>query len=203
MQASRQPALFVSHGGGPCFFMDDTRGPFRDMNKDSDTAQWFRDWFSAGGALKAYGKPSAILVISAHWEEDVPTIIDREDHELYYDYYGFPDATYELEWPAKGSPPLVSRVEELLETHELPLKKEKKRGLDHGVFIPLKLALPDADVPVTQLSLLSSLSAEEHVRLGLALRPLRDEGVLIIGSGQATHDLRGMDLAARPGAAPP
>mmetsp|Transcript_41159 Transcript_41159/g.129020 ORF Transcript_41159/g.129020 Transcript_41159/m.129020 type:complete len:300 (-) Transcript_41159:311-1210(-) len=199
MQASRQPALFVSHGGGPCFFMDDTRGPFRDMNKDSDTAQWFRDWFSAGGALKAYGKPSAILVISAHWEEDVPTIIDREDHELYYDYYGFPDATYELEWPAKGSPPLVSRVEELLETHELPLKKEKKRGLDHGVFIPLKLALPDADVPVTQLSLLSSLSAEEHVRLGLALRPLRDEGVLIIGSGQATHDLRGMDLAARPG----
>jgi len=133
--------------------------------------------------------PTAVLVISAHWEESQFTVQTNPKPPMLYDYYGFPPNTYELQYPAPGSPILAARVKELLTKNGIKVKEDSKRGFDHGVFVPLLLALPKADVPVIQLSLKKGLDPEEHYKLGQALAPLRDEGVLIIGSGSSYHNL--------------
>lgn len=146
--------------------------------------------------------PKALLVVSAHWEEPVPTVLSSAQPPLLYDYYGFPPEAYRLQWPAPGQPVLAARVRELLSRAGFDSAEDRERGYDHGTFVPLKLAYPDADVPVVQLSLKQGLDAREHLALGRALAPLRDEGVFLLGSGNTFHNLRAFrDPRARPGAA--
>jgi aromatic ring-opening dioxygenase catalytic subunit (LigB family) len=130
-------------------------------------------------------------VVSAHWEQPVPSLMTGESPGLYYDYYNFPPESYEIKWPSPGAPKLAARVRSLVEDAGFASAGNSQRGFDHGAFIPLKLSFPDADVPTTQLSILKSLNPEEHIRLGAALAPLRNEEVLILCSGMSFHDLRG------------
>ena len=189
MSASKKmPTLYLAHGGGPCFFMDWTMGPADTWDK---TAAWLR-----GIDATLAEKPRALLVISAHWEEDVPTVLAADAPPLLYDYYGFPKHTYELTWPAPGSPALAERVSQLLAAAGIENRKETKRGFDHGVFIPLKVAYPEAQIPTVQLALKAGLDPATHLAIGRALAPLRDEGVLIVGSGMSYHNMRGF-MSAR------
>ena len=135
-------------------------------------------------------RPKAVLVISAHWETEVPTLHYAEQYSLFFDYYNFPPKTYELTYPAKGSPEVARRAAALLAAAGIVTAAESRRGLDHGVFIPFKLIYPDADVPIVQLSLQKDLSPALHLEIGQALAPLRDEDVLIVGSGMTFHNLR-------------
>ena len=136
-------------------------------------------------------RPRAVLVISGHWEEGVPTVNVSTAPSLLFDYQGFPDYTYEITWPAPGSPELAARVRKLLYDAGLTSAANDRRGYDHGVFIPLKVAFPNADVPVVQLSMQRGLDPATHLAIGRALKPLREQGVLIIGSGQTYHNMRG------------
>ena len=135
-------------------------------------------------------RPRAMVVVSGHWEERVPTVGTLEHPGLIYDYYGFPPETYKLHWPAPGSPEVALRAAELLKQSGLPVASDSARGFDHGIFVPLKVAFPGADIPVVPLSLARSLDPALHLAVGRALAPLRDEGVLIIGSGMSFHNLR-------------
>jgi aromatic ring-opening dioxygenase catalytic subunit (LigB family) len=181
------PTLYLPHGGGPCFFMDWTMGP---PDTWDSTAAWLR-----GIAASLPEKPRALLVVSAHWEEAVPTVTSSAAPPLLYDYYGFPPHTYQLTWPARGAPELSSRVRHLLAGSGFESGEDAQRGFDHGVFIPLKVAYPEAHIPTVQLSLRAGLDAEEHLAIGRALAPLRDEGVLILGSGMSYHNMRGFGSA--------
>jgi aromatic ring-opening dioxygenase catalytic subunit (LigB family) len=134
--------------------------------------------------------PEALLVISAHWEARVPSVTSATAPELIYDYSGFPPHTYALRWPAPGAPELAARAQELLSNAAIESHADPQRGFDHGVFIPLKVAYPDARVPTVQLSLKSGLDPAEHIAIGRALAPLRDEGVLVVGSGMSYHNMR-------------
>jgi aromatic ring-opening dioxygenase catalytic subunit (LigB family) len=137
-------------------------------------------------------KPQALLVISGHWEEDVPTVGAAKSPQLIYDYSGFPPETYQLTWPAPGFPELAGHVKSRLQKAGLPAASSDTRGYDHGVFIPLKVAFPQADIPVVTLSLANSLDPALHLKIGRALKPLREDGVLIIGSGMSFHNLRAL-----------
>jgi len=148
-------------------------------------AQYLRDLDRSLGT-----RPKAVLVISAHWEAPRPTVNTAQHPALLFDYYGFPEHTYRLTYPAAGSPQLASRVRELLAGAGIQSDIDSQRGLDHGVFVPFKLIYPDADVPMVQLSLNQNLDAAAHLQMGRALLPLRDEGVLIVGSGMSYHNLR-------------
>jgi aromatic ring-opening dioxygenase catalytic subunit (LigB family) len=182
----RQPVLFLPHGGGPCFFMDWTWGP-------ADT--WIAtQHFLESIAASLPAKPKALLVISGHWEEPAFTVGSGAAPKLIYDYSGFPAHTYELTWPAPGDPALASRVAGILGSAGLPAAQDPMRGYDHGVFVPLKVAFPEANIPVVTLSLDHSLDPALHAAAGRALAPLRDEGVLIIASGMSFHNLRGYFL---------
>jgi aromatic ring-opening dioxygenase catalytic subunit (LigB family) len=131
-----------------------------------------------------------MVVISGHWEEPAFTASAAQQPALIFDYTGFPAHTYKLTWPAPGSPELAKRVAGSLEQASLPNAVSKSRGFDHGVFVPLKVAFPDARIPVVTLSLAASLDPALHLAAGRALAPLRDEGVLIVGSGMSFHNLR-------------
>jgi aromatic ring-opening dioxygenase catalytic subunit (LigB family) len=135
-------------------------------------------------------RPKAIIVISGHWEEPVFTVASAPAPEMIYDYTGFPPHTYELQYPAPGSAQLADRIVQLLNAAGVAAKTDSRRGFDHGVFIPLLVAFPDADIPVVPLSLKDTLDPEEHIAAGRALAPLRDEGVLIVGSGMSYHNMR-------------
>jgi hypothetical protein len=184
------PALFVSHGGGPCFYME-ASGPddfIAEIDSKSRAADFFRNLLPS---LALPQPPKALLVVSAHWEEKQVTLMTGRSPPLLFDYGGFPDHTYKLTWPAPGPPPaLVERVQGLLAGAGVPTRVDASRGFDHGVFVPLKLSFPRADVPVLQLSLHASLDPALHARVGAALAPLRREGVLIVGSGFLTHNMR-------------
>jgi len=180
---ARMPCLFIPHGGGPCFFMDGP-SPFSRSAWDR-MAAYLR---GVGPSLAA--RPKAVLVVSGHWDARRPTVNTASQHSLYYDYYGFPEHTYRLTYPAKGSPEMAARVRELLAKAGVDSDEEPRRGLDHGVFIPFMLMFPDADVPIVQLSLRKDMDASAHLAIGRALEPLRDEGVLIVGSGMSYHNLR-------------
>lgn len=177
----RQPTFYIPHGGGPCFFMEwDPADAWDAM------AAWLRDL-----PASLPEKPKALLVISAHWEtRGGVAITGHAAPELIYDYSGFPAHTYQLTWPAPGAPALATRVAELLAAKDIPAQVDAARGFDHGVFIPLKVAFPDADIPTVQLSLRHDLDPAFHLALGAALAPLRDEGVLILGSGMSYHNMR-------------
>ena len=135
-------------------------------------------------------KPDAILVISAHWEESAATLTGAQNPPMLYDYYGFPDKAYEITYPAPGSPALASRISEILSSAGIPNRIDPQRGYDHGLFIPLKLMYPGADIPCLQLSLLRGLNPARHIALGAALRQLSTENILVIGSGFSFHNVR-------------
>jgi len=181
------PTLFIPHGAGPCFFMEWTRGPKDEWDK---TAAWLK-----GVVAGLPERPKAILLVSGHWEEPAFTVGSAARPELIFDYYGFPEATYRLTFDAPGAPVLAHRIRELIAAAGLPAAEDARRGYDHGVFVPLKLVTPEADIPVVQLSLQRDLDPEAHLAVGRALAPLRDEGVLIVGSGMSWHNMRGFTPA--------
>ena len=148
------------------------------------TADWLR---SIADSLPE--KPKGIVVVSGHWEEDEFTVASVPAPEMIYDYSGFPPHTYELKYPAPGSPELAARVADLLGAADIPVRISTSRGYDHGVFIPFLLAFPDCDIPVVPLSLKRTLDPGEHLAAGRALKALRDEGVLIVGSGMSYHNM--------------
>jgi aromatic ring-opening dioxygenase catalytic subunit (LigB family) len=135
-------------------------------------------------------RPRAMVVVSAHWEEPVPTVMTNPRPPILYDYYGFPPETYQIAWPAPGEPALAARVRALLDGAGFTTAENPERGFDHGTFVPLKLTFPDADMPAVQLSLEAGLDPARHLAIGRALAPLRDEDVLLVGSGMSFHDLR-------------
>ncbi len=177
-----QPTFFINHGGGPCFFLEP--GPMR--------AAWSElESYLRGFAGTLAEPPRAILAVSGHWEEPAPTVNTGVRPPLLFDYGGFPEHTYQLTWPGPGDPGLAGRVRELLSAEGIRSGGEAARGWDHGVFVPLKVMYPAADVPLVQLSLQHSLDPATHLAIGRALKPLRAEGVLILGSGQSYHNMRG------------
>jgi len=179
----RLPTLYIPHGGGPCFFMDVPPGLPPHM--------WDKMAAYLRGLADSLGmRPSAVLVISGHWETAPPTVNTGLHPPLLFDYYGFPPHTYQLTYPAPGSPELAARVKTLLEGAGMDCAEDSQRGLDHGVFVPFKLIYPQADMPMVQMSLNRNLDAAAHLEIGRALAPLRDENVLIVGSGMSYHNLR-------------
>lgn len=180
--AVMQPTFFINHGGGPCFFLEP--GAMR--------SAWVElEEYLRGFMATLIERPRAILVVSGHWEEALPTVNAGVRPALLYDYGGFPLYTYQLTWPAPGDPVLAARVRQLLSAAGIPNGEDTTRGWDHGVFVPLKVMLPDADIPLLQLSMQQGLDPVTHLAIGRALKPLRDEGVLILGSGQTYHNMRG------------
>ena len=179
---NRLPTLFIPHGGGPCFFMDP---PATVRHYWDNMAAYLR-----GLAADVGQRPKALLIVSGHWETPRPTLNVAAHPALFYDYYGFPEHTYRLSYPAPGAPDLAPRVQALLADAGFASDTDAERGLDHGVFIPMMLSYPDADIPILQLSLQQDLDPAQHLAIGKALEPLRDEGVLIIGSGMSFHNLR-------------
>lgn len=181
------PTVFLPHGAGPCFFMEWGRGP-------ADT--WDRTATYLQGLIASLPeRPAAILVVSGHWEAPVFTVGSGQRPALDYDYYGFPEHTYRLTFEAAGSPSLAARVRGLLGEAAIASAEDPDHGWDHGVFVPLKLVTPDADIPVVQLSLKADLDPAAHLAAGRALAPLRNEGVLIVGSGMSWHNMRGFSPA--------
>jgi aromatic ring-opening dioxygenase catalytic subunit (LigB family) len=183
VHTQRMPTIYLPHGGGPCFFMEWTMGPRDTWDR---MAAWLR-----GMNASLPVPPKALLVVSAHWEARTPTVTTSAAPPLLYDYSGFPAETYKLTWPAPGHPALAARVRELLAGAGIESAEDSRRGYDHGVFVPLKLTYPDAQIPTVQLSLKAGLDPSVHLAMGRALAPLRDEGVLIIGSGMSYHNMRG------------
>jgi len=178
MTTSKMPVLFQAHGAPPLL----------------DDAQWVRELADWGAALP---RPRAIVVISAHWEAAPLSIGAVRPVPLIYDFYGFPDRFYRLSYPAPGAPEVAQRIRELMRAANRPTVDAPERGLDHGAYIPLLCMYPAADVPVLQISL-PGQDPRELFAIGRALAPLRDEGVLIIGSGFLTHNLRALSLRETP-----
>jgi aromatic ring-opening dioxygenase catalytic subunit (LigB family) len=179
--ASRMPVAFIPHGGGPW--------PFVEMGLPRDEIESLKSYLASVRELPATS-PRALLVISAHWEEAVPTLMTAAHPPMFYDYYGFPPESYRLAWPAPGDPVFAQRVAEVLHAWGIATGVDPDRGFDHGTFVPLMVAYPEAEVPALQLSLKRGLDPAEHLALGRALMPLRDEGVFIIASGMTFHNLR-------------
>lgn len=177
------PSLFVSHGA-PTLPLD-----------GASPARAF-----LGGLAARLPRPTAILAVSAHWETPRPALSSAARPETVHDFHGFPRALYALRYPAPGAPALAGRAAALLGAAGWQASLDPRQGLDHGAWVPLLLAYPEADVPVVQLSVLRGGDAGAHLALGRALAPLRQEGVLVLGSGGAVHNLR--ELSRGGGATP-
>jgi aromatic ring-opening dioxygenase catalytic subunit (LigB family) len=176
----RQPTIFLSHGGGPCFWLE---GP---MARAFDGLKTHL----AGLLASLPERPRAILVVSAHWEEPRVTLGAATAPGMIFDYYGFPEHTYRLSYPAPGAPDLAERARGLLAAAGVETALDSTRGFDHGVFVPMLIADPGATIPIVPLSLREDLDPAFHIAVGAALEPLREEGVLILGSGSSYHNLR-------------
>jgi len=167
----RLPTLFISHGSPMCALR----------------TSWVAErWTALASALP---RPRAVLVASAHWETELPMVGTAERPETLHDFGGFPPALQRIRYPAPGAPAVARTVLDLLAAAGLPASGNGCRGLDHGAWVPLVHMFPQADVPVLQISIQPALGASHHLRVGGALAPLADDGVLIIGSGSLTHNL--------------
>ncbi len=175
------PSFYIPHGGGPCFFMDDPAGSWTGMAT-----------FLRGLPAVLPATPRAILVISGHWETKGFTLTSGAQPSLVFDYYGFPPHTYQLRYDAPGTPELAAQAAQLRRDAGFYARLDPARGFDHGVFVPLKVALPEARIPVVELSLDAGLDAAMHLAAGRALASLRSEGVLILGTGMSFHNLRAL-----------
>lgn len=178
--SARMPTWFIPHGGGPCFFMD--WNPPDEWTLMAD--------FLKNVATTLPRTPKAILMVSAHWLKPHVAVTSGAQPELIYDYYGFPPHTYELTYPAPGAPALAEQIVTSLSAAGIASASDAGRGFDHGMFIPLKLIFPQANIPVVQISLHNALDPEQHLEVGRALETLRDQDVLIIGSGMSFHNMR-------------
>ncbi|CAH2238482.1 extradiol ring-cleavage dioxygenase-like isoform X2 [Pararge aegeria] len=173
------PAVFVNHGGGPMPLLGD---------KDSiGLTRFLRDEVKKYVNLKEL---KAIILVTAHWEESKVTISSSEHHDLYFDYYGFPPETYKYRYDAPGDPELAKRIHTELTKAGIDSKLDPKRGWDHGVFVPMMLINPTADIPIIQISVLANQNPEEHYNLGQVLHQFRKEGIAIFGSGMSYHNMR-------------
>ena len=179
---TRFPTFFLSHGGGPWPFMEDRRVQY------ARTAAEF-----ARLPQLLPERPKAVLVITGHWEADAFTVSTSAQPPMVYDYYGFPEHTYHLKYPAPGRPELAAQVKVLLMRAGLDCWEDPNQGFDHGTFVPLGLMYPNADMPIVLLSLKSAYDAAEHIKAGEAIASLRDEGILIVGSGLTYHNMRGFN----------
>ena len=178
--SARLPTFYLSHGGGPWPYMDaEARRPYARLE------QSLREL-----PRQLPRKPEAILIVSGHWEEKEFAVMAAAAPPMVYDYGGFPEELYHIRYPAAGSPHLARRAHSLIQQAGLPARLDAERGFDHGTYSLLAVTHPQADIPVFQVSLRSGYDPETHLRLGRALAPLRDEGVLIIGSGSSYHNLR-------------
>ncbi len=176
--------MFLSHGGGPWPLINDPR--------HFNLIEFLKE------VPSTLITPSVILVISGHWEENSPTVQGGERPPVFYDYSGFPEETYQISYPAPGDPELASKIVTMLS--ELGVKgfRDDQRGYDHGVFVPLMLMYPEANIPCLQLSLQHNLDPKDHINIGKALKKLRRENILIIGSGASFHNLRGFRETPNP-----
>ncbi|MDF1798674.1 MAG: class III extradiol ring-cleavage dioxygenase [Planctomycetota bacterium] len=177
-------ALYLSHGGGPLPLLGDPA--------HADMVQCLED------LAASIDRPSAMLVVSAHWEESGPTLTSGATPPLIFDYSGFPEAAYAVTYPCPGNPPLARAVAARLADAGLDARLDGARGFDHGLFVPLKLMYPEADIPCIQLSLSKDLDPELHLELGRALQGLDDPSLLVIGSGFSFHNLRELRSAPTP-----
>lgn len=168
--------VFISHGGGPLPLLNDPAHAA--LVEQLKTLP------------KQLRKPKAIIVISAHWEADEIRVTDASAPALLYDYYGFPPESYQIKYPCKGEPELAKSIVAELNSAGIPAKTESKRGLDHGVFVPLKLMYPEADIPVVQVSLSATLEPALHLQVGEVLAQIPQDDLLIIGSGFSFHNMR-------------
>jgi aromatic ring-opening dioxygenase catalytic subunit (LigB family) len=173
---NRATVLFIPHGGGPL--------PLLGEPSHAGMNRFLQDWPAT------IAKPDGIIVISAHWEEPVVSITAAP--ALLFDYYGFPAETYEYQYPAPGNPALATRVQDLLRQAGIEANLDARRGFDHGLFVPLMLMYPEADIPCIQISLAASLDAGEHVRIGQALAGLKSDNLLILGSGFSFHNMQAL-----------
>ncbi|WP_127105194.1 DODA-type extradiol aromatic ring-opening family dioxygenase [Pararhodobacter zhoushanensis] len=176
---TRLPTYFISHGGGPWPWIPQMRAQF--VNLEASLKKMVADLPEL---------PKAVLSISGHWEGDDFAVMANPNPPMVYDYYGFPKETYEITYPAPGAPDLAARTRDLLAAAGLPTHLDTTQGYDHGTFAPLYIMFPEANVPVYQISLNKNYSPAEHLAMGRALAPLRDEGVMIVGSGLSYHNLR-------------
>ena len=170
--------LYIPHGGGPLPLLDEAG--HQNLNR---FLRGFRDGID---------KPDAIVIVSAHWEESVVSITASPKPTLFFDYYGFPPETYEYQYAAPGQTELAERIHSLLGRAGIESRLDPDRGLDHGVFIPLLLMYPDADIPCLQISLSQSMDAAFHIRLGRALADLKQDNLLVLGSGYSFHNMRAL-----------
>ncbi len=168
--------IYFSHGGGPLPILG-----------EKSHAAMIEFMQQLPQLLK---KPDAIVVVSAHWEETVPTLLGSSSPSMFYDYYGFPEEAYSIQYPAPGAPDLAEKIAGLLSGEGLDVSIDKERGFDHGLYIPLMMMYPEADIPSLQLSLTRGLDPYYHLKVGRALRALLDENVLIIGSGFSFHNMQ-------------
>lgn len=186
MSKSRLPTYFISHGGGPWPYMPETRARMQVL--EASLADIPRQLSS---------RPSAVLVVSGHWEAPQFRVMGNPNPPMVYDYHGFPTHTYSVRYQAPGAPDVARRVQQLGLAAGIPIQLDQQQGYDHGSFAPMVVIYPDADVPVLQLSLKAGYDPAQHLAIGRALAPLREEGVLIIGSGLSYHNLRLMGPAAQ------
>jgi len=176
--SNRARVLFIPHGGGPL--------PLFGEPGHAAMSRFLQAWPATTV------KPEAIVVISAHWEEPVVSITAAAAPPMLFDYHGFPPEAYEYRYPAAGDPALAARVQTLLQQSGIDARLDSQRGFDHGLFVPLLLMYPAADIPCIQVSLAASLDAGEHVRLGQALAGLKNENLLFLGSGFSFHNMQAL-----------
>ncbi|MEB2312067.1 MAG: class III extradiol ring-cleavage dioxygenase [Sorangiineae bacterium] len=181
--SAKLPVVYVPHGGGPW--------PFVEVAIGSPAEQAALAAYLRGLGALPREPPRAVLCVSAHWEEPAPTVMTAARPPLLFDYYGFPEESYHLTWPAPGAPEVAEQARALLAAAGFDPREAPARGFDHGAFVPLMLAWPEARVPAFQLSLIAGLDPAQHLALGRALAPLREAGVFIVASGMSYHDLRG------------
>jgi aromatic ring-opening dioxygenase catalytic subunit (LigB family) len=177
---TKLPTYFISHGGGPWPWLPDMRKGMALLEKSL-----------AAMPAELPEKPKAILMISGHWEQDDFAVMGAANPPMVYDYGGFPDFTYHIKYSAPGAPAIAARVVELLKAASLPTHLNTTQGFDHGVFAPMQIIYPQADVPLFQVAIRHDYNPAAHFALGRALAPLRNEGVLIVGSGLSYHNMRG------------
>ncbi|MBK5200657.1 MAG: dioxygenase [Spirochaetaceae bacterium] len=175
--------IYFSHGGGPLPLLGDT-----------SHAKMIEFMKKLPNKIK---RPDYIIVFSAHWEESKVTIQSEIEPGIMYDYYGFPEASYNIKYPCKGDPGLALKIAELFKKNDIEYRMDNKRDYDHGSYIPLKIMYPDADIPVLQISLNHNLDPFTHLNIGKALRPLLEENILIIGSGFSFHNMRQFDFEGK------
>lgn len=176
MPSHLAPILYLPHGGGPLPLLGDPGHRAMSTFLRNIPAQ--------------LSKPEAILVVSAHWETRIATVTTAAQPELIYDYYGFPEESYAIRYPVSGHPELAQAVLDCLDEAGIPARGDDQRGFDHGLFVPLKLMYPAADIPCIQLSLLHHLGTTDHLAIGQALAPLREKNILVVGSGLSFHNMQ-------------